>query len=163
MKWRKFFQGIPKRRSFTIAAPEDQIPQLMEEPSRKLYWLKMTICLMKCWIGCRVNCKTWRQFCLEGNHGICFFYFSQIIMKCTRHSGLDFFRMMDEYRAMAKFLQTVDCFLMNEYNFITENTEKLYRKLGQVDQKLFNFDIHSLDWDAYMQCYNEGVRRHILQ
>lgn len=70
---------------------------------------------------------------------------------------------MNEYRGMAKFFESVDCFLINEYNFRTENTEQLYGELSQVDQKLFNFDIRSVDWGPYMQCYNEGVRRHFLQ
>lgn len=52
---------------------------------------------------------------------------------------------------------------MREWNFKNDNTQALYKKLSPTDKELFDFDMGSLDWDAYYYTYIRGGRVYLLK
>ena len=63
---------------------------------------------------------------------------------------------------MFKIQQIIGQFTALELDFVTENTEKLYRQLNQTDRQLFNFDIRSIQWEPYLYDYVAGIRKYLL-
>ena len=63
---------------------------------------------------------------------------------------------------MTKISQVIGEFTALELDFVTENTEKLYRELNQADRQLFNFDIRSVQWEPYLYDYVAGIRKYLL-
>ncbi|XP_076643574.1 uncharacterized protein LOC143353855 [Halictus rubicundus] len=70
--------------------------------------------------------------------------------------------LMDAYRKIHKFMDVMQYFSMNEWDFRNENVKKLWSKLNSVDRKLFNFNVANLDWQNYFQYHWRGVRVYLL-
>ena len=70
---------------------------------------------------------------------------------------------MNIYCKMTKTLEALDFFLTHEFEFCTGNTKRLYRQLSPVDKKLFNFDIDSIEWEAFTHSYVAGIRKFLLR
>ena len=69
---------------------------------------------------------------------------------------------MKLYDRMCKVFDVLYFFTHYEYDFATGNTRKLYGELNLVDQRIFNFDINSIQWEPYMHDYVAGIRKYLL-
>lgn len=53
-------------------------------------------------------------------------------------------------------------YLLKEWYFSNDNTQKLLKRMTFKDRELFNFDILKLNWQSYMMSYVKGVRVYLL-
>jgi hypothetical protein len=51
------------------------------------------------------------------------------------------------------FLQVLEFFAINEWKWSNDNVEKLNKELTEVDKKIFNFDLSTLNWSDFMDDY----------
>ena len=49
--------------------------------------------------------------------------------------------------------KVTEYYLAKEWNWATNNVEKLHKELSDVDRKIFNFDLTTLDWEEYIIDY----------
>ena len=63
---------------------------------------------------------------------------------------------------MCKVSHLLEDFTGVELDFVTENTEKLYKQLNLVDRRLFDFDIRSVQWEPYLYDFVAGIRKYLL-
>jgi fatty acyl-CoA reductase len=47
----------------------------------------------------------------------------------------------------------VEFFAINEWKWSNKNVEKLNKELTEVDKKIFNFDLSTLNWTDFMDDY----------
>jgi alcohol-forming fatty acyl-CoA reductase len=69
-------------------------------------------------------------------------------------------------RVQTKLSRAVAClefFTTHEWRFSNNNVVRLAGQLSPVDQKMFNFDMRTLNWSDYMEQYVLGTRRFILK
>lgn len=71
--------------------------------------------------------------------------------------------MVDGYRKIHKFGEVISYFSMREWNFKNDNIQRLWQMLKPADKEIFQFDIGSLDWDAYSYTYLRGARVYLLK
>lgn len=71
--------------------------------------------------------------------------------------------MVDAYKKINKFDSVISYFLNKEWIFKNDNTQALWRKMSPTDRDLFNFNISTLDWDAYYFTYVRGIRVYLLK
>ncbi|XP_057664837.1 fatty acyl-CoA reductase 1-like [Diorhabda carinulata] len=65
-----------------------------------------------------------------------------------------------------KIHQTQELFspyLLKQWYFSNDNTQKLLKRLSFKDRSLFNFDIFNLNWEAYFDSYSKGIRVYLLK
>ncbi|XP_053945507.1 fatty acyl-CoA reductase wat-like [Anastrepha ludens] len=72
-------------------------------------------------------------------------------------------RMVKLYRKIHKQTGVLDYFVEHKFTFTMENTTKLWHSLSSLDQKLFNFDMSSINWFEYFYNSLLGLRRYIGQ
>lgn len=75
----------------------------------------------------------------------------------------DYFRAVDGYKRINKFSAVISYFAMREWNFKNDNTQALWKRMSQIDRELFDFDISTLDWDAYCFTFIRGGRVYLLK
>jgi len=71
--------------------------------------------------------------------------------------------MVKVYKKVTKFESVLSFFSTNQWNYDNTNTQQLYRFLNEKDQKLFGFDMKSLDWHGYYKTFICGVRLYLLK
>ena len=71
--------------------------------------------------------------------------------------------MWKAYQKIHKFANVISYFATSKWEFGDDNTQKLWSKLSEHDQKLFNFDMKSLDWDTFFKYNVKGVRKYLFQ
>lgn len=71
--------------------------------------------------------------------------------------------MVDGYKKINKFGEVISYFAMREWNFKNNNTQMLWRKMKPTDRELFDFNLSTLDWDAYSSTYIRGIRLYLLK
>lgn len=54
-------------------------------------------------------------------------------------------------------------FAKSNWEFTNDNVLKLWDKLSEVDKRLFNFDVSTIDWQEYFQHYIKGIRIYLLK
>ena len=52
-----------------------------------------------------------------------------------------------------KAQKVTEYYLTNEWNWATDNVEKLHKELSDADRKMFNFDLTALNWEEYIVDY----------
>jgi fatty acyl-CoA reductase len=67
------------------------------------------------------------------------------------------------YKKINKFCDVLSYFSTREWKFTNKNVQELWQKLGEDDQKLFDFNIEDLDWDKYFYTYVRGIRLYLLK
>lgn len=70
---------------------------------------------------------------------------------------------MEGYKKIDKFGEVISYFAMREWDFKNGNVQALWKKMKPTDQEIFQFDISSLDWDAYNYTYLRGARLYLLK
>jgi len=56
--------------------------------------------------------------------------------------------------------KAIEFFLMGEWHFATDNTDRLFM---EVDQTLFNFDVKHIFWNVLLEEYWAGIQQYILK
>lgn len=72
-------------------------------------------------------------------------------------------QMWSAYQKIHKFANVIAYFATNKWDFRDGNTQTLWSKLNINEQKLFNFDMRSLDWDTFFKHNVNGVRTYLFQ
>ncbi len=62
-----------------------------------------------------------------------------------------------------KSVNTLEYFTAREWFFTNDNMTALHKELNDEDQKMFNFDMKSIDWTAYMENYCLGTKKYALK
>lgn len=70
---------------------------------------------------------------------------------------------MKTYKKIHKFANVISFFCTNEWTFTNDNVQKLWRNMTVADQKLFYFDLKSLDWEVYIKEYMKGMRVYLFK
>ena len=63
---------------------------------------------------------------------------------------------------MINVIENLKCFIMNDWNFHTMNSQFLYQSLSHADRRLFNFDLSDLNWDDYVTRWHLGIKKFVL-
>lgn len=71
--------------------------------------------------------------------------------------------MLKTYKKIHKFANVISFFCTNEWTFTNDNVQKLWRNMNPDDQKLFYFDMQSLDWEVYIKEYMKGMRVYLFK
>lgn len=72
-------------------------------------------------------------------------------------------RLLKTYKKIHKFANVISFFCTNEWTFTNDNVQKLWRNMSVDDQKLFYFDMKSLDWEVYIKEYMKGMRVYLFK
>ncbi|CAG7719996.1 unnamed protein product [Allacma fusca] len=67
------------------------------------------------------------------------------------------------YRRLSGNFDVVRYFTTRKWEFSSENTSAMYNALSPVDQINFCFDVPSINWDAYIRTYIQGLRKYALK
>ncbi|XP_063703930.1 fatty acyl-CoA reductase wat-like isoform X2 [Culicoides brevitarsis] len=72
-------------------------------------------------------------------------------------------RLLKIYKKVHKFSNVISFFCTNEWVFTNNNVQKLWLKLDESDQKLFDFNLKGLDWFEYLRYYIRGMRVYLMK
>lgn len=67
------------------------------------------------------------------------------------------------YSRIKQMTDTLTPFTSNQWKLCDTNTQKLFKKLTQVDKNMFNFDVNSISWNDYTVSYIIGARVYLLK
>lgn len=73
------------------------------------------------------------------------------------------YRIVDMYDRMHHDHELFNPFLLKQWYFSNENTQKLLKRMTFKDRELFNFDIVSLNWQMYFPTFARGIRVYLLK
>lgn len=71
--------------------------------------------------------------------------------------------MTKAYKKIHKQCALLRYFLDNQFTFDTTNAKQLWKSMSPEDQKLFKFDMSSLDWSNYFYNSLFGLRRFLAK
>jgi alcohol-forming fatty acyl-CoA reductase len=71
--------------------------------------------------------------------------------------------LLKTYKKIHKFANVISFFCTNEWTFTNNNVQSLWSNLNEHDQKLFYFDMESLDWVDYIKEYMKGMRVYLFK
>jgi len=71
--------------------------------------------------------------------------------------------LLKTYKKIHKFANVISFFCTNEWTFTNDNVQQLWSNLNLSDQKLFYFDMQSLDWEVYIKEYMKGMRVYLFK
>ncbi|KAG1681830.1 Fatty acyl-CoA reductase 1 [Nymphon striatum] len=72
-------------------------------------------------------------------------------------------RMLTLYKKLHRSLDSLEFFRMNEWNFCTDNSEKLWTTMSEVDRNIFYFKCDDLNWQEYLKNYYLGAKLYVLK
>jgi len=70
--------------------------------------------------------------------------------------------MLKYFRIVQTQAKVMSFFSTHEWNFTTENMDKLLMELSDGDKKLFNFDVREINWKTHLEECWLGVKRYLL-
>ncbi|XP_017779569.1 PREDICTED: fatty acyl-CoA reductase 1-like, partial [Nicrophorus vespilloides] len=70
-------------------------------------------------------------------------------------------RNIDTIRRHEKMIRVLHYFMNKEFNFFTKNVDCLWSSLNAVDQRMFLFDMHEIDWDSFYKNMHEHHQKAI--
>jgi len=85
---------------------------------------------------------------------------AQVKDELAKAKGLKANAVRDDQRYMNIF-ETVDHFSSYEWKFRSDNLIKMWNALNEADQKLYNFDVRSIDWDKYLLDNARGIQNYV--
>lgn len=59
-------------------------------------------------------------------------------------------------------MNVIEYFSMRQWDFQSDNINKLWAKLSSKEQKIFFFDMSKIDWDFFLENYFRGIRQYLL-
>lgn len=71
--------------------------------------------------------------------------------------------MVKAYRKINKFIDVIAYFATQQWFFQNKNTQELWSRLNEEDQKLFGFNMATVDWDLYFYTYVRGARVYLFK
>lgn len=72
------------------------------------------------------------------------------------------FRLKRVYEKSEKLNEVLNYFTFNQFVFEDGNVRRLWRQLTPRDQKLFSFDMSTIDWEQYLRDIYSGMREYVL-
>jgi len=72
-------------------------------------------------------------------------------------------KMVRLYDKADRAISALDFFTTRQWKFVNRNADMLQEKLSELDRRIFNFDVRTIDWDQYMENYVLGTRQYILK
>lgn len=67
------------------------------------------------------------------------------------------------YKKIHKFSHVISFFCTNEWMFTNQNIQQLWKRLDNDDQKLFDFNMKTMDWIDYCHHYIKGMRLYLFK
>ncbi|CAG7787074.1 unnamed protein product, partial [Allacma fusca] len=67
------------------------------------------------------------------------------------------------YEKVGKNIDVLEYFTSNKWTIRNENTKALYDSLSPQDKRVFNFNVHDIDWLKYTWNYLSGIRAYVLK
>ena len=71
--------------------------------------------------------------------------------------------MSKAYKRIHKQCGLLQYFMDNNFTFDTTNAKQLWRSMSPEDQKLFKFDMTSMNWDNYFYNSLYGLRKFLAK
>jgi len=81
------------------------------------------------------------------------------VAKITRRKPI----MVKIISKMSKAMSALEYFTQNEWRWSVDNVVQLQEQLGEMDRKIFNFDITDVNWKQYVDTYVQGVRKFVFK
>lgn len=72
-------------------------------------------------------------------------------------------RLVELYKKIHKNVDVLSFFMTTQFRIDVVNTDRLWKSLSDIDQKIFPFDIESLDWDSYFDRTSHGMRVYLAK
>ncbi|XP_026467581.1 fatty acyl-CoA reductase wat-like [Ctenocephalides felis] len=72
-------------------------------------------------------------------------------------------RLLKAYKKIHKFSNVISFFCTNEWTFTNNNVQALWKKISPKDQEMFDFNMQTMDWSAYMKTYIKGMRIYLFK
>lgn len=72
-------------------------------------------------------------------------------------------RLLKIYKKIHRFLDVLNYFTTQEWDFSTVRLRGLINKLTPKDRENFLFDMFAVNWDTYFQTYIQGIRVYLLK
>lgn len=69
---------------------------------------------------------------------------------------------MKVQKKVSSGLELLQYYTTKEWEFKSENFQKLQSKLNRIDQNIFDTDTSQVNWEAYIRTYIMGMRTYIL-
>lgn len=63
---------------------------------------------------------------------------------------------------MTKAINALEYFMLRDWTFHNENVQGLWSSLSPADRQMFHFNVGDLDWEAYIDRYQRGCKKFIL-
>ena len=70
--------------------------------------------------------------------------------------------MVKVQKKVSSGLKLLQYYTTKEWEFKSENFQKLQTKLNRIDQDIFDTDTSQVNWEAYIRTYIMGMRTYIL-
>ncbi|XP_014245937.1 fatty acyl-CoA reductase wat-like [Cimex lectularius] len=67
------------------------------------------------------------------------------------------------YQKISTFGKAISYFSLRTWKFHDNNIQALWSGMNKKDKELFDFDMRSLDWDAYIKIFAFGLRVYLLK
>jgi len=67
------------------------------------------------------------------------------------------------YKKIENMADMLIVFTTKEWKFDNNNTRELWSLLSQEDREKFWFSFDELNWNSYVYCTVDGIRKHILR
>lgn len=67
-----------------------------------------------------------------------------------------------QYQRLSNSMDLLEFFATNEWVFENTNTQRLFENLDPSDKAVFNFDVRTINWPAYVHAYCLGIRHYVL-
>lgn len=72
-------------------------------------------------------------------------------------------QLLKVYKKIHKFADVISFFATNEWMFTNNNIQRMWTRLSNRDQELFNFNMKTMDWVEYLHHYISGMRKYLLK
>ncbi|CAB0029661.1 unnamed protein product [Trichogramma brassicae] len=82
---------------------------------------------------------------------------------CYRLTGKGELGVLRIYKKIHKFMNVLNYFTTQEWQFGNENVRALAEKLDFKDRTLFPMDMREIIWDKYFQTYIKGIRIYLIK
>lgn len=66
------------------------------------------------------------------------------------------------YDRLHQSQEVLNPFLLKEWYFSNDNTQKLLKRMTFKDRVMFNFDVLQINWQNYIVSYAKGIRVYLL-
>ncbi|KYB26274.1 Putative fatty acyl-CoA reductase CG5065-like Protein [Tribolium castaneum] len=105
-----------------------------------------------------VTCRYWYAIRAFFQHTL-LAYFADVILTCLGRKPIA----VQQTRKISKLVILLSYFTLNTWTFDFHNVEALWDRLSEKDQKLFRFELKSLNWDDFWKLSIKHGRQYLLK